>query len=224
MDSTNAERQRRYRVTRKAAAADSASLRQENTALRQQITDLKQELAQQQAKAKAARPEGLAIKAMKAAMTKPNGGVVGFHDANFEFHEALSLAPHPLTFLPWVPEEARPILKIQPYNRSIHPPPAPFGDGERINLSPRPRHWRTGRQGRPRSPPFADREVLPCAISANAKAMARSLRAALAAKAVETSHSESLELIAKAFGYENWNILSAKIDAVQPRSNAAAGH
>ncbi len=58
----------------------------------------------------------------------------------------------------------------------------------------------------------------------DAKAMARSLRPALAAKAVETSHSESLELIAKAFGYENWNILSAKIDAVQPRSNAAAGH
>jgi hypothetical protein len=58
----------------------------------------------------------------------------------------------------------------------------------------------------------------------DAKAMARSLRDALAAKAVETSHSESLELIAKAFGYENWNILSAKIDAVQPRSGAAAGH
>jgi hypothetical protein len=58
----------------------------------------------------------------------------------------------------------------------------------------------------------------------DAKAMARSLRDALAAKAVETSHSESLELIAKAFGYENWNILSAKIDAVQPRSSAAAGH
>ena len=52
---------------------------------------------------------------------------------------------------------------------SIHPPPAPFGDGERINLSPRPRHWRTGRQGRHRSPPFADREVLSCAISAMRK-------------------------------------------------------
>jgi hypothetical protein len=63
--------------------------------------------AEQQAKAKAARPEGLAVKAMKAALTKPNGGVVGFHDANFEFHEALSLPPHPLSFPPWVPEEAR---------------------------------------------------------------------------------------------------------------------
>jgi hypothetical protein len=58
----------------------------------------------------------------------------------------------------------------------------------------------------------------------DAKAMARSLRDALTAKAVDTSHSESLELIAKAFGYDNWNILSAKIDAVQPRSSTAAGH
>lgn len=46
-----------------------------------------------------------------------------------------------------------------------------------------------------------------------AKVMARSLRDALKGKAVETTHSESLELIAKAFGYENWNILSAKIEA-----------
>ena len=56
----------------------------------------------------------------------------------------------------------------------------------------------------------------------DAKAMAHSLRDALKAKAVETTHSESLELIAKAFGYENWNILSARIDAARPRSGAAA--
>ena len=54
----------------------------------------------------------------------------------------------------------------------------------------------------------------------DAKAMARSLRDALTAKAVQTTHSESLELIAKAFGYENWNILSAKIDVAQPGSVA----
>jgi hypothetical protein len=51
----------------------------------------------------------------------------------------------------------------------------------------------------------------------DAKAMAHALRNALKAKAVETSHSESLELIAKAFGYDNWNILSAKIEVAQPR-------
>src|SRR6516162_1811629 len=49
----------------------------------------------------------------------------------------------------------------------------------------------------------------------DAKAMARTLRDALKAKAVETTHSESLELIAKAFGYENWNILSAKIEVAE---------
>ena len=53
----------------------------------------------------------------------------------------------------------------------------------------------------------------------DAKAMARSLRDALTAKSVQTTHSESLELIAKAFGYDNWNILSAKIDAARPPSN-----
>ena len=47
----------------------------------------------------------------------------------------------------------------------------------------------------------------------DAKAMARTLRDALKAKAVETTHSECLELIAKAFGYDNWNTLAAKVEA-----------
>jgi hypothetical protein len=51
----------------------------------------------------------------------------------------------------------------------------------------------------------------------DAKTMAHALRDALKGKAVETTHSESLELIAKAFGYANWNILAAKIDAAVPR-------
>jgi len=50
----------------------------------------------------------------------------------------------------------------------------------------------------------------------DAKVMARALRDALKAKAIEITHAEALELIAKAFGYDNWNILSAKIEAVQP--------
>jgi hypothetical protein len=49
----------------------------------------------------------------------------------------------------------------------------------------------------------------------DAKAMAHTLRDALKAKAVETSHSECLELIAKAFGYDNWNILSAKVETAR---------
>jgi hypothetical protein len=43
--------------------------------------------------------------------------------------------------------------------------------------------------------------------------MAHTLRDALKAKAIEFTHSECLELIAKTFGYDNWNILSAKIAA-----------
>ena len=58
----------------------------------------------------------------------------------------------------------------------------------------------------------------------DAKAMAHSLRDALKARAMEITHSESLELIAKTFGYENWNILSARIDVAQPRPGEAVGH
>jgi hypothetical protein len=57
----------------------------------------------------------------------------------------------------------------------------------------------------------------------DAKVMARALRDALKAKAVETTHSESLELIAKAFGCANWNVLSAKIgEAGSPAHGAPA--
>jgi hypothetical protein len=57
----------------------------------------------------------------------------------------------------------------------------------------------------------------------DAKSMAHSLRDALKAKTIEITHSEALELIAKAFGYDNWNILSAKIDTAQQPSGATAG-
>ena len=50
----------------------------------------------------------------------------------------------------------------------------------------------------------------------DAKTMARALREALKAKAIKTTHGEALELIAKAFGCESWNILSAKIEATEP--------
>jgi len=57
----------------------------------------------------------------------------------------------------------------------------------------------------------------------DAKAMAHSLRDALKAKTVEISHSESLELIAKAFGFDNWNVLCARIGTEQQGSAAGAG-
>ena len=56
----------------------------------------------------------------------------------------------------------------------------------------------------------------------DAKSMAHSLRDALKGKAVETTHSKCLELIAKAFGVDTWNILSAKIDAAERRAGRRA--
>jgi ClpX C4-type zinc finger/Glyoxalase superfamily protein len=47
----------------------------------------------------------------------------------------------------------------------------------------------------------------------DAKLMAHSLRDALRIKSVEISHSDALELVAKAFGFDSWNVLSAKITA-----------
>jgi hypothetical protein len=47
----------------------------------------------------------------------------------------------------------------------------------------------------------------------DAKAMAQTLRTALAAKGVKISHSESLELIAQTLGVRDWNTLSAMIRA-----------
>ena len=94
-----------------ALRQENTALRKENTALRQKVTVLKQEPAQQRTVAKVAQQEGLGMKVLRAAMTKPNGGFVGFYDENFEFHEFLSPPPDPLSIPPWVPKEARPAIK-----------------------------------------------------------------------------------------------------------------
>lgn len=49
----------------------------------------------------------------------------------------------------------------------------------------------------------------------DAKAMAKAMREALAAKELTISHSEALEIVARQFGFSNWNILSSKIDATE---------
>jgi hypothetical protein len=56
----------------------------------------------------------------------------------------------------------------------------------------------------------------------DAKAMAHTLRGALAAKGLNITVSQSLELIAQAFGAADWNTLSAAIraEAARPRNNA----
>jgi hypothetical protein len=56
----------------------------------------------------------------------------------------------------------------------------------------------------------------------DAKAMARTLRAALAAKGLSITISESLELIAQAFGVADWNTLSATIRAQAPAPSESA--
>jgi hypothetical protein len=57
----------------------------------------------------------------------------------------------------------------------------------------------------------------------HAKAMAHTLRASLAARGFKVTVSQSLELIAEAFGMANWNTLSAAIreEAARPRDAAA---
>src|SRR6266446_4162316 len=57
----------------------------------------------------------------------------------------------------------------------------------------------------------------------DAKAMAHTLRAALATKGLDITVSQSLELIAEAFGVADWNTLSAAIraEAAAPRNNPA---
>jgi hypothetical protein len=45
----------------------------------------------------------------------------------------------------------------------------------------------------------------------NAKTMAKSLRAALDHHNISLSHSTCLEIIARQFGFNNWNTLSAKL-------------
>jgi ATP-dependent Lon protease len=49
----------------------------------------------------------------------------------------------------------------------------------------------------------------------DAKAMAKTLREALHAKSVALTNSESQELVARIFGYRDWNVLAARIQATQ---------
>lgn len=50
----------------------------------------------------------------------------------------------------------------------------------------------------------------------DAKAMAKALRQAFAVRNLPISHSETLEIVAAQFGFADWNMLSARIDAAAP--------
>ncbi|RJG44603.1 glyoxalase superfamily protein [Mesorhizobium sp. DCY119] len=56
----------------------------------------------------------------------------------------------------------------------------------------------------------------------DAKAMAKAMRETLAARGLTISHSEALEIVARQFGLDNWNILSAKIEAEEGESRPAS--
>jgi hypothetical protein len=55
----------------------------------------------------------------------------------------------------------------------------------------------------------------------DAKLMAKSLRDTLAARQVLLSHSDTLEIVARQFGYDDWNVLAAKIGEAVPEAPAA---
>lgn len=49
----------------------------------------------------------------------------------------------------------------------------------------------------------------------DSKLMAKALRTALAERQVDITHSDALELVARQFGFANWNMLSARIEAAR---------
>ena len=52
--------------------------------------------------------------------------------------------------------------------------------------------------------------------AANPKSMAKALRSTLDKKGIAITHSESLEIVARQFGVDNWNVLAAQL---APRRN-----
>lgn len=56
----------------------------------------------------------------------------------------------------------------------------------------------------------------------DAKLMAKSLRDTMTARQVPLSHSEALEIVARQFGYDGWNVLAAKIGEAVPEASAEA--
>ncbi len=55
------------------------------------------------------------------------------------------------------------------------------------------------------------------------KSMAKSLRESLAALGLDVTHSQCLEVVAKQFGFHDWNTLAAKINLETIPSEAVAG-
>src|SRR6266478_6189145 len=84
-----------------------------------------------------------------------------------------------------------------------------------VNVSQpsKPLPERTGQQRKLLTPCFVQAKDEDMRDFRDAKAMANTLRAALAAKGFKITISQSLELIAEALGVADWNTLSAAIRA-----------
>jgi catechol 2,3-dioxygenase-like lactoylglutathione lyase family enzyme len=57
----------------------------------------------------------------------------------------------------------------------------------------------------------------------DAKLMAKTLREAFASRQVELSHSETLEIVARQFGYADWNVASASFGEYRDGATATTG-
>ena len=54
----------------------------------------------------------------------------------------------------------------------------------------------------------------------DAKVMAKALKSRLERQDIDISHSQALEIVAAQFGFDNWNILAAKIEKSGRRAGA----
>jgi hypothetical protein len=87
----------------------------------------------------------------------------------------------------------------------------------RLRTAPLPE--RTGQQRKHLTPCFVQAKDDNMRDFRDAKAMAHTLRAALVARDIKITNSQSLELIAEAFGVADWNTLSAAIRAAAEPPN-----
>jgi Glyoxalase superfamily protein len=87
----------------------------------------------------------------------------------------------------------------------------------RLRTAPLPE--RTGQQRKHLTPCFVQAKDDNMRDFRDAKAMAHTLRAALAARDIKITNSQSLELIAETFGAADWNTLSAAIRAAAEPPN-----
>lgn len=119
-------------------------------------------------------------------------------------------------------------LALADARRGLHPTVGPMQpaaraarQGERIDHSSR----QTSIAGEPISNASADASFVICEGSdmrafLDAKIIAKALRDALGQRRMVLGHSDALELFARQFCFDNWNMLAAKVDAARAPGDA----